>query len=156
MEDLHSFYYTSINEIKNVLLKKRRSAHCHYQLITNRNLNDVNRINKYLEQFNVFTLIPNWRTIELHEAKKILEFVLSRHLAYNNLIMQFHEVKDLSRKFLSIFDEGRYYTNGVFNYDGKNIVQLNEFSSITNSTFDSGIIAIDNEKIGMIWVEDED
>lgn len=152
-DDPHSQNY--LNEITNKLNKKRRKSKCIFKVITNQNISDETKINNLLKLIG-YSFNPYWHEVEYHEARKILDFVLSRSLAHNNLVMQEFHAKEITNMYFNIFGSAKYFTNGKFERENKIIKSLREYSSISESTFDSGIIAISNERIGIIWVEDED
>lgn len=89
-------------------------------------------------------------------AVAILTQLLHKDMAYGSEIMPIEDARNLASNFISLFDpESKYYSNSTWNKNeyGKNISGWNP---LTEATFDSGIIVVDKNKIGIAWFEDED
>jgi hypothetical protein len=93
----------------------------------------------------------HWRVIDRTRAAAILRMLLHRDLAYNCEIMSPPVANGLADQFLSFFSGLTVYlTNG--GEDGLGFA----FASITECTFDTGIVSINRSVVGMLWVQDED
>ena len=94
-----------------------------------------------------------WRIIQRSEALDSLYRILFRDLAYQQLLMEEKTARFIAESFLDLFSphHSRYCTNGSF--DERSMLG---WTPITEATFDHGIVAFDEEHIGMIWVQDED
>jgi hypothetical protein len=59
----------------------------------------------------------------------------------------------IAESFLGLFSppHARYYTNGSFEEHS-----AEGWAPITESTFDHGVVACDDESIGIMWAHDED
>ena len=58
----------------------------------------------------------------------------------------------LAEEFLGIFKvQPRFFTNAIFKRG-----RLSNWSPISDSTFDTGVICLSSSKIGVLWVQDED
>lgn len=97
------------------------------------------------------------------KAIRILAQLLYRDMAYDTELMKAEEALELAEKFVSLFSEqsSQYYSNSEWRNDplqtpGTFGAQLNGWSPFTDATFDSGIIVVDKDKIGIAWFEDED
>ncbi|MFZ3590111.1 hypothetical protein ACOI1C_12720 [Bacillus sp. DJP31] len=97
-----------------------------------------------------------WERINRGTAGRIIEYILSSDMAYDLELRTKPISKNLSDYFLSQFTtEVEYYTNGKFDKES-GIFRLRSWTSLTNSTFDTGVLVIDMSKIGILWAEDND
>jgi hypothetical protein len=65
----------------------------------------------------------------------------------------------LAAEFLSRFGEtARFYTNGTFppHDERRPAGWMGSWDPITRATFDTGVIAVDDVTVGLLWFEDED
>ncbi|MFD9627422.1 hypothetical protein [Peribacillus muralis] len=98
----------------------------------------------------------NWKQIDQSIAKKILEYILSMDMAYDIELETKPLANMLSNYFLNEFlSNAIYYTNGDFDEDD-GFFRLRGWQSITDSTFDTGVLVIDKNNIGILWAEDND
>lgn len=82
--------------------------------------------------------------------------MLCRDLAYNCEVMEAKRAHKLTDQFLTLFDDdSRHFTNSDFNPQRLDDT-MKMWTAITKATFDTGIICVDNKRIGILWVEDED
>lgn len=100
-----------------------------------------------------------WRELTLERASSILERVLGRDLAYDGQAMSPELAQKLSREFVTLFSgQALYYTNGDF----PSPEQYREggwagsWDPVTLATFDTGVVAVDGDHAGLLWIEDED
>ncbi len=107
-------------------------------------------------------IVEDVQEVSRDQAAAILTSVLQRDLAYNCPIMDAAMADDLARQFLDLFAAGaRYFTNCEFRYardeeSGRVIADLGSWFPLSMATFDTGIICVDSQRIGILWVEDED
>lgn len=102
-----------------------------------------------------FRLDPpeSWIELDRGRAAKITTRVLHKDLAYDLPTMPFEVAEELALHFLSFFENGAtFLTNGEHGVDGN----LERWTGLTAATFDTGVIGVDEERVGMLWVEDED
>ncbi|GAB1539852.1 hypothetical protein NUACC21_25200 [Scytonema sp. NUACC21] len=111
-------------------------------------------IDSFIRQQGCYNIGDRWREISKEEAEQILKFIMIKDLAYSVELMTPQEAQQISSKLLSIFTGNcKFFTNASFvdNYSG-----MSEWDSITESTFDTGVIIVSPDRIGMLWVKDED
>ena len=100
-----------------------------------------------------------WRELTRENACVFLERVLGRDLAYDGQAMSPDLAEQLSREFVALFS-GRsfYYTNGDFpspeHY--REGGWAGSWDPVTLATFDTGVVAVDGDHAGLVWIEDED
>ncbi|MBT2668780.1 hypothetical protein J7J00_25570 [Bacillus sp. ISL-4] len=98
----------------------------------------------------------NWKQIDQSISKKILEYILSMDMAYDIELETKPLATMLSNYFLNEFlSNAIYYTNGDFDEDD-GFFRLRGWQPITDSTFDTGVLVIDKNNIGILWAEDND
>jgi hypothetical protein len=92
------------------------------------------------------------------KAKIILTILLHKDMAYDSEMMSLEEAEELAERFLSYFsDTARYYSNSEWKKkESTGTHHLNSWDPLTDATFDSGLIIIDEKQIGITWFEDED
>ena len=95
-------------------------------------------------------------------AKRILKTLLNKGMAYGETRVAEDEAEEIANKFVELFgNDAIYYSNSTWNINRQEGSDTFEFGFkcwefITKSTFDSGLIIADSEKIGIVWFEDED
>jgi hypothetical protein len=99
-----------------------------------------------------------FRVISSSSALEIATYILHRDLAYSAELMPESEATALAREFLLPFGPlSRFFTNASFvKNEGEGGILLSDYDSITDATFDTGIVVLGSEAAGMLWVEDED
>lgn len=118
-------------------------------------------LDAFVNRLGFTDLGTNWNEIDRHGAEVILRRILHRDLAYNAVIMSIELAGELSAHFLDLFTTGaRYFTNGTF-YEpddqvAADVVHGASWHPITDATFDTGVICLDEKRIGIVWVQDED
>ena len=94
-----------------------------------------------------------WRQIERAEALGSIERILCCDLAYQRPLMEEKTATFIAESFLALFSSYgcHHCTNGSF--DERSMLR---WSPISDSTFDHGVVAFDDEHVGIIWAQDED
>lgn len=89
-------------------------------------------------------------------ARKIIEYILSIDLAYDLDLESKPFANQVSEYFINqIHVDGQFYTNGEFTTKG-NEIRLLSWIPISSQIFDTGVIAVDGKKMGILWAEDHD
>ncbi|MHC4939436.1 MAG: homocysteine S-methyltransferase [Planctomycetota bacterium] len=105
----------------------------------------------FAKAFGLTALGVDWVTVNREEALRLLTNVLHRDLAYEQEIMPRRRAAQLARRFLDQADEDSIFlTNGTLGLGGGG------WTPLTESTFDTGILALGSSWIRMLWVEDAD
>ncbi|MBR8837469.1 MAG: hypothetical protein DSM106950_26520 [Stigonema ocellatum SAG 48.90 = DSM 106950] len=79
---------------------------------------------------------------------------MRKNLAYFVDIMTLQEAEEIVVKLFNFFPGDRqFFTNALFvnNYTG-----ISSWDSITQATFDTGVVIVSDRYIGILWVQDED
>jgi hypothetical protein len=100
-----------------------------------------------------------WREITRAAALASLRDVLERDRAYGAELMSAVDATSLADEFLDRFDAtAQFYTNGTFPQQTEPHTDgwAGSWDPITQATFDTGVVAVDERAAGLLWVEDED
>jgi len=94
-----------------------------------------------------------WLQIDRAKAAALVEHILYKDLAYQYPLMEQNKAAFIAESFLALFSTHtcKFLTNGSINEK-----DMLTWDPISDSIFDHGLVAFDNENIGIIWVEDED
>ena len=103
----------------------------------------------------------SWRELARPEAHAVLAAVLARDLAYDGELMDESEARAFADEFLRQFSvDAQFFTNGEFRRqaaDASEQAQCTaEWDPLTEATFDTGVVAVDVDRAGLFWFEDED
>jgi len=115
-------------------------------------------LDEFIAQLGFNGLNDQWSEIAVTAAQFIAMEVLRRDLPIGVHFLPEQEATRLAERFLSFFDSDvRCFTNGnliIGNADAS--APPGCFSPISASPSDTGIICVDNQRIGILWVDDED
>ncbi|WHX39765.1 hypothetical protein QNH36_19255 [Mesobacillus sp. AQ2] len=148
----------NIEDFNQILLSKRNTGNITCEFKNIQLASDKITKDQFLNEigFKPIEIKENWKKVDKNEAQRILEYILSFDMAYDTELDAKPEAKTLSSYFLSIFHrKAAFFTNGYFEEDAGSY-RLRGWTPITDSTFDTGILAIDKYKIGILWAEDTD
>ena len=158
---LESVESSEIKEFRAEILSKRSMGNVLFEIkqissdMTLKKAEDLTEIlDLFVSKMGYVGLGDRWKEIHQAAAKKILTFVLTKDLAYSSKIMTVEEAEKISTKMFNFFQNPcKFFTNAVF---ANNYSTLSAWDSLTNATFDTGIIFVNATLIGMLWVKDED
>ncbi|PKQ89475.1 hypothetical protein CXK86_20745 [Paenibacillus sp. BGI2013] len=143
----------------NSLLSKRNSGEVTYGLELKSAIEKGCILEAFLKRMghNADEIEGNWRMVDKDYAKKIIIYVLSKNMTHEIDLKTKPMANELSEYFLDQFQkEASFYTNAKF--DSKSgYFKLYSWTTINNSqwhTFDTGIVAMDNIHIGILWATD--
>ena len=92
----------------------------------------------------------------------ILTAILNRDMAFNVEARPFEVAQGLAERFITHFDESAtIYSNSTwtvneFSPNTEFKLGLSAWTGFTKATFDSGIIIVDKENVGVAWFGDDD
>ncbi|RPK10764.1 hypothetical protein [Priestia endophytica] len=143
-------------EFKNVLLKKRSAGKVTCSMAKRSQRSIFEDINDFAEELGFQEVEASLNLIDKQIARKIITYVLSMDLAYDSDLDSKPIARDLCNYFVSLFSsKAKYYTNAEFDEEW-GYFKMAGWSPISLSTFDTGIIIVDQDNVGVLWVEDED
>jgi hypothetical protein len=150
-----------IAELRAEILSKRNIGEVLYdikQLIPDHSReiadNQTACIDLFITQLGYSPLGSRWKPVNQTAAKKILTLIMTKDLAYGGEIMSLPVAAALIVKLFNLFPGDRqFFTNASFEND---YTSISTWDSITKATFDTGIIIVGNNRIGILWAKDED
>lgn len=115
-------------------------------------------LSKTLEKIGLFNDEELLNVIDKELAHDVVARILWKDLAYNVELMPKDKAYEFSDKILTQYytDECTIFSNSQWEEKDNENVRLIGFNSMTNATFDSGIIIKHPNYCFCIWVEDED
>lgn len=118
---------------------------------------DTAAIDEFVSELSHQKLESLWKPLKKYDAEKLLTSILHKDMAYQFECMEIGLARSTMRSFFDLLSESaRFYTNAELRAESGGFVSLSSFHSITEATFDCGVVAIDDNHIGFIWCEDED
>lgn len=108
----------------------------------------VEALDRFVQRHGYTAQGTRWHCLSRGEAISHLQDMLQASLAYREFMFGEAEAFELAQEFAGFFQEasGCWFTNGT----------RGTWNSITASTFDNALVAMDGSKIGLILFEDED
>jgi hypothetical protein len=102
-----------------------------------------------------------YKEIEDTSARRLVQLVLHSDLAYHSEIMSESRAAELTDRFFAQFGPGaRYFSNGTFHEEpqwiSESVKAGASWESVTEATFDTGVLILAPGCSGCLWVEDED
>ncbi|MEM6553350.1 MAG: hypothetical protein AAF750_14630 [Planctomycetota bacterium] len=95
-----------------------------------------------------------WHETTKCNAQSTLCYMLSNDLAFNSLEIPNDDAEALTNEFLALFEtNARFFTNGQFDFDSAG---WSGWGRVTDATFETGIVVVDEVHIGILWCHDED
>jgi hypothetical protein len=112
--------------------------------------------------FGLRPLGAKWRAIDRKTSERVLFALLIEDMAFSSPRLSTEEAEEAISSFLSPFTSGaRFYTNGSWeagwtrSEDGRASYGP-DWEPATDATFDGGVIALDDSRAAVLWLEDED
>ena len=106
--------------------------------------------------------LKEWLWLDIMEAVWVLTRVLWGDLCYNTSIMSRDEALALAGRFTSLFGQDTKFLTNRCRWR-KRVVPLPDpidyldgWVPITQATCDTGVIVVSPQRVGMLWVQDED
>ena len=141
-------------------IEKRDAGLVHFDIRSRKDFEsakDIAAIDEFVAELNHKKLDSLWKTFNKYDAERLLTSILHKDMAYQYECMEIGLARSTMRSFFDLFsDSARFYSNAEFRPASGGLVSIGSYQAITNATFDSGIVAIDDNHIGFIWIEDED
>jgi hypothetical protein len=107
--------------------------------------------------YGLLTTANGWHEVDMTMATEILTELLTRDIVYACDADSSSIATVTANSFIGEFQGAtRFYTNSKWQRQNGRIEIGNSGFAATESTSDSGIIALNDHKMGVYWVEDED
>ena len=118
-----------------------------------RNDTPTGRADAFVASLGLNALGAGWRVVDRSRADRLLFNVLHKDLAYGSVIMPAARADELARAWLDLFPpQALFFTNGTFHNGSSGA----SWSPITHATFDTGVLVVAPDTLGLCWVQDED
>jgi hypothetical protein len=113
-------------------------------------------------EFGIHPLGDRWRKVDRATASSVLFSLLVEDMAYSSPRLPKEQATAAAEEFLEKFGvDASFFTNGNWEEgwrrakDGRSGVGPS-WEPATSATFDGGVIALDQNRSGILWLEDED
>jgi hypothetical protein len=107
-----------------------------------------------------------WEILKRCDAVTLLQHLLSTDMAYNTHLRDQVISEKWAREYVGAFDRNSVLLTNWHVYESGGFAlwqeaadgcrSLSRGQSITDATFDSGVVCFDDQRIGIIWFTDED
>lgn len=120
------------------------------------NENSINIADEFMEMVKYRRIGNGWRMITRENAFRVANHILQTNLAFE--VSSDFDFNNLVSDYFSLFsDSTTFLFNGNFNYSvHQNSISELQTTSVSGATFDATICSIDEKKIGILQVMDED
>jgi hypothetical protein len=113
-------------------------------------------------EFGLRPLGERWRSVDRQTASLVLFSLLIEDMAYSSPRLEKEQAIAAADEFLGKFNAGAmFFTNGNWEKRWQRAEAARSatgpsWDPATSATFDGGIIALDQSRSGILWLEDED
>lgn len=117
-------------------------------------------LDSFVTRFGFLGINDRWNEIEFLNARRIMFRIVRTDLAYDLPQVPEEVANTLVEEIIKTLDAdvgSRYFTNGEYYKPISRAPGIGpSWQPITNATFDSGVVVLADQSIGLVWVEDED
>lgn len=114
---------------------------------------DSNALVEILTEFEFAHPNVRLHPIGREDASRLIEYLVAYDQAYGGPTDALDIADRCAEDFVRLFgDEARFFTNTTDPIDAR----TRSWDSLTDATFDSGVVAVSATTVGIIWFEDED
>lgn len=111
-------------------------------------------LDQFARRHGLYPIADGWQELTRGGAVSLATAVLARDMAYDVRLMSDPEALELTERFVTTFsDSARFFTNNNRGMPGD---ASRGWTPLTESTFDVGILGVDEHLIGVLVVQDED
>lgn len=101
--------------------------------------------------------VTRWNPVDKPQAHAILRDTLRWEQAYETPRLELIQAERIAASFVCLFDEwGSFFTNASFDERPTGLRATSWYGSVTLATFEAGIVGVDGQRIGLLYVADED
>lgn len=123
-----------------------------------RETNQTDEVDAFVARLGFTGLGDRWVQITRDQAKTILNRILQKDLVHKMPVMNENDAAQVAEDFLSFSDEAsQFFTDGnMILPDACPTAPSGASYSISTSTFDTGVVALGEGWIGILWIQEED
>jgi len=101
--------------------------------------------------------VARWDLLERDYAHTVLRDALRWEQAYGSERLELAVADRIATGFVELFDaSGRFFTNWRFESTARGLRATSGSGSVTGATFEAGVVAVDGQRMGLLYVADED
>lgn len=115
-----------------------------------RGTNSREALDMFVESLGFRAIGKGWRQLNEDEASALLRRVLEHDLAYDTAEMESEQAAALAEECLDLAGAADYFTNGEFTTNGW------AGHTVAPGTFETGVAWVGADRVGILWVQDED
>lgn len=112
--------------------------------------NPRDALDQFVASLGFQAIGAGWRELDKNEATALLRRVLELNLAYKDYEMEPEQAALVAREYMELSGAAKYFTNGTFSDNGWS------GHKVAPGTFETGVAWVGADRIGILWVEDED
>ncbi len=120
-------------------------------------------LDSFILSWGGFAVNDSWQFINQEIAIEIVDSILAQDIAYNSERMKVEDALRITGLFFKLFPKPLYFaTNGTLGQNHAkrkkdvNFMASSSWTPVTSATFDTGVVVITTDVIGMLWMLDED
>lgn len=104
------------------------------------------------EELGLNRLETNWAELDAYAAENLLVRILGKSLITNYWLMEPIEARATAEHFFDTFQMPRTYLTNVISYDDDG---LTAWTPLTGTTFDAGLVIMDEQWVGIVVVAEK-
>lgn len=156
-----------LNSLKQSIVKLRDAGQLYYDMqpisqkssdvvlshVYSRKL-QIELVNEFIKKLGFKPLEPTrWVVVNKKQAEMILTNILSKDMTYKTELMSKEDAQEITNDYLNNFKEENttYFSNGLYVN-----TEVRGWNPISNESWDTGIICIDDNKVAILWFVDGD
>jgi hypothetical protein len=110
-------------------------------------------LDDYVNRFGFVGIGSHWRELAPQDAAHMLQNILYRDLVYGVEASHARPAHELTQRFLGLFSQrARFFSNGNLGLPNHN---PKAWVCLSSAMFDTGLVCLDEQRIGILWVQDE-
>lgn len=101
--------------------------------------------------------VGRWDPIARDQARCLLAVALQWEQAYDTRRVGVSVAERIASAFVELFaEQARFFTNGTVENTPRGLCTTAWYGSVTLATFETGVVAVDEDRIGLLYLADED
>lgn len=101
--------------------------------------------------------VGRWQLLTRDQAQRLLLAALAWEQAYDTARIELTAAERIATAFVGIFsNDSRFFSNGTVEETSLGLRTRAWYGSVTRATFETGVVAVDERRIGLLYLADED
>lgn len=158
-----------VQRVRGLLVGLEHHAHFHVRLL------DTAELSNYWELWGDDPRVPlnafvaamglgfasapvgRWELLARHQAQRLLFAALAWDQAYDTARLELSAAERIATAFVDLFaEQARFFTNGTVEETRFGLRTHAWYGAVTSATFETGVVAADESRIGLLYLTDED